>query len=127
MADQRAHRLAGCVLTALLVGASIVPAAAHAAELPRSTGTTEPETTEPETTEPETTEPDTTEPDTTEPDTTDGDGDSDDPTVAIIAVVAFAALIGLASWWMVRRNDDDDAPHPRPQNLDAAPPGQDLF
>ena len=112
MTDQRAHRLAGCVLTALLVGASIVPATAHATELTRSTDTTEPETTEPG---------------TGEPGTGDADGESDDATVAIIAVVAFAALIGLASWWMVRRNDDDDAPHPRPPGLDDPPPGQDLF
>jgi len=123
MADHhRAARLAGCVITALLIGASFAPATAHADHIARSTDTTTPETTEPETTEPNTTGPD-----TTEPGPVDDNNQTDDATVAIIAVVAFASLIGLASWWMVRRNDDDDAPHPRSPNLDDAPPGQDLF
>ena len=118
----RAAQLAGCVLAALLIGASFAPATAHAAEIARS-----PDTTEPETTEPETTEPESTEPGTTEPGTVDADDEGDDATVAIIAVLAFAALIGIASWWMVRSNNDDDAPHPRPPNPDDPPLGVELF
>ena len=79
--------------------------------------TLEPDT--PETTEPEsttaTTEPDDSTPDTTIDDTLVGAGDPDsniDTTTAAIAVVGFVALLGLASWWMVRRFDPDAAPMP---------------
>ena len=88
----------------------------------RSTGnapepTTEPDT--PETTESESTT-ETTEPDDSTPDTTiddalvgAGDPDSDiDTTTAAIAIIGFVALLGLASWWMVRRSDPDAAPMP---------------
>jgi hypothetical protein len=82
-------------------------------------GSTNDTTPEPGTTEPESTTA-TTEPDDTAADTTIGDalvgaGDPDsdiDTTTAAIAVVGFIALIGLASWWMVRRSDPDAAPMP---------------
>ena len=80
----------------------------------------------PKTTEPESTTA-TTEPDDSTPDTTidgalvgAGDPDSDiDTTTAVIAIVGFVALLGLASWWMVRRSDPDAAPMPpqRPSDL----------
>jgi len=131
MTDRRiSSRLAGFALIALFLGASLAPATAHAMELvgsPDTTETTEPDTTEPGTTEPGTTEPESSEPESSEPDTTGEEDESDDPTVAIIAVIAFVGLIGVASWWMVRRNDDDDAPHPRRPNPDEPLPGQDLF
>jgi hypothetical protein len=42
-----------------------------------------------------------------------GDPDSEiDTTTAAIAVVGFITLVGLASWWMVRRSDPDAAPMP---------------
>lgn len=79
--------------------------------------TLEPDT--PDTTEPEsttaTTEPDESTPDTTIDDALVGAGDPDsniDTTTAAIAVVGFVALLGLASWWMVRRSDPDAAPMP---------------
>jgi len=91
---------------------------ASASTIATSTGTT-PEPDTPETTEPETTTA-TTEPDDSTADTaTDdvlvgaGDPDSDiNTTTAAIAVVGFVALLGLASWWMVRRSDPDAAPMP---------------
>jgi hypothetical protein len=70
---------------------------------------TTPETTEP--TPPETSEPD----DSTPDDTLVGAGDPDDDvdtTVAVIAVVGFAILLGVASWWMVRRSNPDAQPMP---------------
>jgi hypothetical protein len=113
-------------MAVVLLAAPVGSATAHASdEVVRSV--TEPDTTEPETTEPDTTEPESTAPVTTEPGPADGNGASDDTTVAIIAVVGFAALIGLAGWWMVRRNDIDDAQHPRPPTLDEPLPGQDLL
>jgi hypothetical protein len=87
-----------------------------------STGTTTDPTTEPAA--PDSTPPDsttaTTEPDDSTSDTSlddglvgAGDPDSDiDTTTAAIAIVGFIALIGLASWWMVRRSDPDAAPMP---------------
>ena len=79
----------------------------------------------PITTEPDPTEPDSTEPDTTEPVAVDTDGDAAENTVAVIAVIGFGALIALASWWMVRRRDVDDVPHPPAP--DEPLPGQDLL
>jgi hypothetical protein len=73
-----------------------------------------PETTESESTT-ATTEPDDSTPGTTIDDALVGAGDPDsdiDTTTAAIAVVGFVALLGLASWWMVRRSDPDAAPMP---------------
>ena len=81
---------------------------------------TTPETTVPAA--PETTEPE----DSTPGDTLVGAGDPDDDvdtTVAVIAVVGFAILLGVASWWMVRRSNPDAQPMP-PK---AGPPPSDLI
>lgn len=68
-----------------------------------------------------TTEPDDSTPDTSLDDTLVGAGDPDsdiDSTTAAIAVLGFIALVGLASWWMVRRADPDAAPMPPPPPSD---------
>jgi len=82
---------------------------APAAAVPIEPETTEPEATEPETTEPEATEPETTEPEATEPETTEPE--ATEPTeapfitteVAIIAAVVIASIIGIASFWALRK------------------------
>jgi hypothetical protein len=76
---------------------------------PEAPGSTTPESTSP------TTEPEDTTADTPLDDALVGAGDPDsdiDTTTAAIAVVGFIALVGLASWWMVRRSDPDAAPMP---------------
>lgn len=30
----------------------------------------------------------------------------------VIGIIGIVALLGVAAWWMVRRDDPDDAPHP---------------
>ncbi len=129
MSDHRCVALlAGGAITALVLVSALAPATADAdAEVVQSAE--EPETTEPTTapdpTEPDSIQPDSTEPDTTEPVAVDSDGDAAENTVAVIAVIGFGALIALASWWMVRRRDVDDVPHPPAP--DEPLPGQDLF
>lgn len=80
----------------------------------------------PSTTAPPTT-PDTTQPETTEPAPSDQSDGSDVTAATIVSLLAFALLLVLAGWWMVSRNDDDDAPHPRPPGVDEPLPGQDLL
>jgi hypothetical protein len=75
---------------------------------------------------PETSQPATTEPGGPEPGDESSD-ESDYTTVTIVGVLAVGLLIALAGWWMVSRNDDDDATHPRPPNPDEPLPGQDLL
>jgi hypothetical protein len=92
--------------TAVTVG----PAAAAA--VPIEPEPTEPEPTEPEPTEPEPTEPEPTEPEPTEP--TEPEPTEPEPTepaeapfitieVAIIAAVVIACIIGIASFWALRK------------------------
>jgi hypothetical protein len=75
---------------------------------------TEPEPTEPEPTEPEPTEPEPTEPEPTEPEPTEPEPTEPEPTepteapfitteVAIILAVVIACIIGIASFWALRR------------------------
>lgn len=78
----------------------------------RESGGTEP-TTPVDTTAPDT-EPDATATSTPD-DTLVGAGTPDDdvdPLNATLAIIGFVALVGLASWWMVRRDDPDAAPMP---------------
>ena len=102
---------------------SIIAASTGPTPAPTTEPTLEPETpdsTPPEST-PATTEPDDSTPDTSLDDTLVGAGDPDsdiDTTTAALAVVGFIALIGLASWWMVRRSDPDAAPMPPPPPSD---------
>jgi hypothetical protein len=80
---------------------------------PEAPDSTPPESTTESTTE--STEPEDSTSDTSLDDALVGAGDPDseiDTTTAAIAVVGFIALIGLASWWMVRRSDPDAAPMP---------------
>ena len=81
--------------------------------------------TAPETSEPETSDPETSEPVGTTPVDATDDQESDDvnEVVAIVSVLAFVALVSVAAWWMVRRDDQDD---PRHQPLNEPLPGQDL-
>ena len=88
---------------------------------------TEPETSEPPTTEPETSEPPTTEPATEPAESVDDDDDGVETAAAVLGILGFIALVGVAAWWMVRLGNDDDAPHPRQPSLDDLPPQQDLM
>lgn len=99
------------------LGAVAFCAIVLAVPLPVAALASSPEPTTPETTAgPATTVPDTSEPDDTAPgDTLVGAGDPDDDinnAVAVIAVIGFAALLGVASWWMVRRPGPDSQPMP---------------
>jgi hypothetical protein len=108
-----------CVLALSLPAAAAGPAGAVAPS------DTEPGTTEPA--PPETTVPDDSTPEESIPDDTlVGAGNPDDDvnaTVAAIAVVGFVILLGVASWWMVRRSNPDAQPMP-PQG---GPPSSDLI
>lgn len=88
---------------------------------------TAPSDTTPATTEPAPSETTSPEPEEGTPDDTlvgAGDPDSDiDTTVAAIAVIGFVILLGVASWWMVRRSDPDAQPMP-PRS---SPPPSDLI
>ena len=127
MVDRRRRLAAPWVIGVLIVllvptgPSSIAHGTGQVARTVDAPESTTPDTTQPETTEPETTEPETTEPGSTQPDDPNLTG------VTVVGVIAFALLIALASWWMIQRRDDDDAPHPRPPNLDEPPPGQDLL
>ena len=91
---------------------------------------TDPPTTEPETSEPPTTEPETSAPVTTEPASEAGEQAADDTIdtgAAILGIVGFFALVGIAAWWMVRLRNEDDEPHPRQLDPDDPLPGQDLL
>ena len=90
--------------------------------------TVEPSETTPATSEPDPTE--TTAPvdpeETTPDDTLVGAGTPDDDidtTVAVIAIVGFVILLGVASWWMVRRSNPDAQPMPPTDG----PPTSDLI
>jgi len=74
----------------------------------------EPEPTEPEPTEPEPTEPEPTEPEPTEPEPTEPEPTEPEPTepteaplitteIAIIAAVVIASVIGIFSFWVLRK------------------------
>ena len=117
----RLHALGAVTITLFFVLAMAAPAAAFPVEAP----TTEPDTSEPPTTEPDTSEPSTSEPATPAPDDVEDDGI--DIGAAVLGVLGFTVLIGIAAWWMVRLGNLDDAPHPRPPPLDAPSPGQDLL
>jgi hypothetical protein len=91
---------------------SVGPAPAPA--VPVEPEPTEPEPTEPEPTEPEPTEPEPTEPEPTEPEPTEPEPTEPEPTepteapfitteVAIIAAVIIASIIGIASFWALRK------------------------
>jgi hypothetical protein len=91
---------------------SVGPAAAAA--VPIEPEPTEPEPTEPEPTEPEPTEPEPTEPEPTEPEPTEPEPTEPEPTepaeapfitteVAIIAAVVIASIIGIISFWALRK------------------------
>ncbi len=90
-------------------------------------GTVAPSDTTPATTEPA--PPETTVPapeESTPDDTLVGAGEPDgeiDTTVAVIAIIGFVILLGVASWWMVRRSDPDAQPMP-PRG---GPPPSDLI
>jgi hypothetical protein len=81
---------------------------------PADTATTDTDTTGPEPTGPEPT--DTTPTDTGAPETTADLGiiganpDTDAGDVALIAVVGLVVVLGLAAWWMARRDHDDAGP-----------------
>lgn len=88
---------------------------------------TVPADTEPEGTAPEDTEPDETTPEGSTSDEDDPDdglvgaGDIDDdidPLYTAIALIGFVALLAVASWWMVRRDDPDAAPMPPDRDRD---------
>jgi len=94
--------------TAVFVGPAPAPA------VPIEPEPTEPEPTEPEPTEPEPTEPEPTEPEPTEPEPTEPEPTEPEPTepteapfitteVAIIAAVVIASIIGIASFWALRK------------------------
>jgi hypothetical protein len=94
--------------TAIAVGPAPSPAG------PIEPEPTEPEPTEPEPTEPEPTEPEPTEPEPTEPEPTETEPTEPEPTepteapfitteVAIIAAVVIASIIGIASFWALRK------------------------
>jgi hypothetical protein len=110
-----------CMLPVGAVGAVSAAAAqgATATTVPDATPTTTPTPTTPGT-EPEDSAPET----SVSGDTLVAAGEPDDDidaTTATIAVVGFVLLVGLASWWMVRRNDPDEAPMP-PGAAGSSPP-----
>lgn len=104
---------------AIGVGALCVLALSLPAAAAGPVGAVAPSDTTPVSTEPappETTVPDDGAPDESTPDDTlvgAGTPDDDiDTTVAVVAVVGFVILLGVASWWMVRRSDPDAQPMP---------------
>jgi hypothetical protein len=108
--------VAALVLTLGVLG---VPAGASATPDTTTPATTTPATTTPATTTPASgpsteAQPDSTVPRAaTEPSTTEsGDRRSVSTVRVVIGVVGIVVLIGIAAWWMVRRDDEDDAPHP---------------
>ncbi len=112
--------------TAIGVGALCVLALSLPAAAAGPAGAVAPSDTTPATTEPappETTVPEDSTPDESTPDDTlvgAGNPDDDiDTTVAVIAIVGFVILLGVASWWMVRRSNPDAQPMPPP---DGSPP-----
>ncbi len=137
MTDRRRTRHLTAVVVAAVLTVAAGSEAAKATEEPgdepvaTATVPAEPETTEPNTSEPNTTEPEDTEPPSSEPGAGTparaADDDSVDTAAAIIGTIGFIALVAVAAWWMVRRNDGDDAPHPRPDTLDEPLPGHDLI
>lgn len=102
-----------CALGLSLPAAALHPSSGALSEVaPETTVPAAPETTEPG--------------DSTPDDTLVGAGDPDDDidtTVAVLAVVGFAILLGVASWWMVRRSNPDAQPMPPT----AGPPPSDLI
>lgn len=135
MSDHHHHHRRLPVLGAITVAMFLVlavaaPGTAHAGHRSAPADAappTEPETSEPPTTEPETSEPSTTEPATDPAEGVDDDGDDIETTAAVLGILGFIALVGVAAWWMVRLGNDDDAPHPRQPSLDDLPPQQDLM
>jgi hypothetical protein len=135
MTDRRVLPVFGAIVIAVLFILSMaLPTQAHAGLRSATTDpvTSEPDTSEPGTSEPATSEPTTSGPTTSTPttgsaDSVEDEADPVDTTVAIIGTIGFVALIGVAAWWMVRRRNDDDEPHPRQPVLDDPLPGQDLL
>ena len=80
-------------------GSSAAATAVTVGPAPSPAGPIEPEPTEPEPTEPEPTEPEPTEPEPTEP----TEAPFITTEVAIIAAVVIASIIGIASFWALRR------------------------
>jgi len=99
---------------------SLPAAAAMGSNTPAPSDT--PATTEPAPSETTSPAPDESTPDDTLVGAGDPDGDID-TTVAAIAVIGFVILLGVASWWMVRRSDPDAQPMP-PRS---SPPPSDLI
>jgi hypothetical protein len=105
------------VLVVLIPGSQ--PTLAASTSPATTTLRSEPEPNDPSTTEPEPTD---TEPADTEPTDTGAPGttadlgiiganpDTDAGDVALIAVVGLVVVLGLAAWWMARRDHDDSGP-----------------
>lgn len=88
----------------------------------------EPHVSAPDDTAPEPTTPPTTEPVESPDDRPEPQGSEDlDDAVAVASLVVFAAIVALAAWWMVRRNDQDDPGQPPTPALDGPMPGRDLL
>lgn len=114
-------------LGAAAIGWTVAPGVSLIATVDTTPDPTVPDTTAPEattttsTTEPDDSTPEDSGPGDSVPDTPGdddlvgaGDPDSDiNTTTAAIAVVGFILLVGVASWWMVRRTDPDAGPRPR--------------
>ena len=124
MSDRRLSALGAMTIAVLFVVAMAAPGAAHAGvqSAPADSVPSEPPTTDPETTEPPNTEPP-----TTRPAESVDDGDDIGTAAAVLGILGFVALVGVAAWWMIRLGNEDDAPHPRRPAPDDPPPQQDLL
>ena len=113
MADRAIRRSLAAVFAAVLV---MVPSALAAAGSDGSitpTATTQPAPTTTPTTVVSTVPAETTVPDDGGLVGVDSTGSRDSTTITWIGIVAAVALIGIAAWWMLRRDDHDDYPsHP---------------
>lgn len=128
MTDRRRHGLT----IAILVGAASVsiPSAGAGASTDDEATPTVAVTGEPSpgSSVPDDSAPDRTTPDTTEPGGLIGAGEPDshiDPLYTALAVLGFVGLVGVASWWMVRRDDPDAGP--MPPRGDTDPPAGELI
>ena len=118
------RRLGGGAAVMIAVGASVapvhalgpLPAASPDTATPVATATTEPSTVATSvataTTEPSTVA-STTPPTAATTDSADDGVTSSTSTIGVvIGSIGVVVLLGIAAWWMVRRDDEDEAPHP---------------